>query len=327
MFRYKLNGLDETWKQTADRSIYYPYLPPGDYLFKVKAVNNDGVESRRPAEIAFKIPPPFWKTWWFQLLIVLAAFSLPGWLVVSRQRRARKYAELEARNKQLVMAQRMELMGNLAAGTVHDLKNLLSIILGYSRMVSRKFAPDDPERENVETIRKTASTAVQMSKQILSLARYPDRLPGTVELGELLEEILDTLEITLPKTVKTRRIMPGEPVRFAIHPARFQQVVLNLCQNAAHAMPGGGELTVALSMPGNEIGRKIRLEIRDTGTGIEPDNIDKIFQPLFTTKQSGKGTGLGLFVVDQIVREHGGRIEVRSQPGTGTTFIIRFPYT
>lgn len=324
-YKYKIEGIEDDWKETTDSSIYLPYLPSGNFRFLVKAINNDGVESSVPAEAAFSILPPFWKTWWFQILVLMASISIPSLLLLWRHRRAREKADIEAKNRQLVMAQRMELMGNLAAGTVHDLKNLLSIILGYTRVVSRKFDKEDEEYEHVETIRNTASTAVQMSKQILSLARYPDQLPGAVELGELLEEILETLKITLPTTVNTDLKLPGIPVRFSIHPARFQQLVINLCQNAAHAMPQGGELTVSLSYDGDGDGKKILLEIRDTGTGIERDKLEKIFQPLFTTKESGKGTGLGLFVVDQIVKEHGGAISVDSQPGAGTAFKIRFP--
>jgi ligand-binding sensor domain-containing protein/signal transduction histidine kinase len=322
VYRYKLEGIDTRWQETRIPSVPYPYLPPGNYRFQVKAVNNDGMESSAPAEIAFEIRPPFWRTWWFMLLVLLAVISITTMLVLWRYNRAREKAELEARNRQLVMAQRMELVGSLAAGTVHDLKNLLSIILGYTRLMSRKFDRGDEGYQHLETIKDTAATAVQMSKQILSLTRYPDELPGDVELGELLAEILKTLEITLPKKIKTRWILPDQPVRFAIHPARFQQVVINLCQNAAHAMPGGGELTVRLSNPRD---KKIQLHVSDTGTGIKADVLAKIFNPLFTTKENGKGTGLGLFVVQQIVNQYNGTIHVQSDPGKGTTFTISFP--
>jgi ligand-binding sensor domain-containing protein/signal transduction histidine kinase len=322
VYRYKLDAIDSRWRETQNPLVSYPYLPPGSYRFRVKAVNNDGIESSAPAEVSFEILPPFWRTWWFGLLVLLIAISIVSLLVVWRYNRAREKAELAARNRQLVMAQRMELMGSLAAGTVHDLKNLLSIILGYTRMMSRKSDRGGEGYQHLETIKDTAATAVQMSKQILSLARYPDDLPGKVELGELLEEILKTLEITLPKKIKTQWKLPDEPVRFAIHPARFQQVVINLCQNAAHAMPDGGELTVMLS---NSRDNEIQLQVSDTGIGIEANVLAKIFNPLFTTKKNGKGTGLGLFVVKQIVNEYNGTIEVISERGKGTTFTILFP--
>jgi ligand-binding sensor domain-containing protein/signal transduction histidine kinase len=320
VYRYKLANIDARWRETQIPSVPYHYLPPGKYQFRVKAMNNDGIESSEPAEVFFEILPPFWRTWWFTLLVLSVIITAAALVVRWRYNRAREKAELKARNSQLVMAQRMELVGNLAAGTVHDLKNLLSIILGYTRIMSRKLEPGGEDYQHLETIKDTASTAVQMSRQILSLTRFPEELPGEVELGELLEEILKTLEITLPKKIKRQWKLPDGPVRFAIHPARFQQIVINLCQNAAHAMPAGGELTVSLSRsPDNEI----LLQVNDTGTGIEAGMLDKIFDPLFTTREKGKGTGLGLFVVKQIVDEYKGAIQVQSKPGKGTIFTVR----
>jgi signal transduction histidine kinase len=245
-----------------------------------------------------------------------------------RIRRAKEKAELksrgielEARNRQLVISQRMELMGILAAGTVHDLKNLLSVIIGYSRLMAQKFREKE-DHENIEIIKDTAATAVQMAKQILSFARHKTPADETVDLGIELTEILDTLKITQPKNIHVQRQLPPEPVLFPINPARFQQIIMNLCLNAFQAMPHGGQLTITLtSTPGNEIA----LEISDTGAGIENENLDKIFDPFFTTKEKTQGSGLGLFVVKQIVSEYNGKIEVKSEPGKGTTFVVRFP--
>jgi hypothetical protein len=143
-YKYRMDNIDNDWQTTTDRSLFYPFLPPGTYTFKVKAINSDGVESVKPAEYSFIIRPPFWKTWWFLVLsgLLLNMFLL---LVIQwRIRRAKEKAELksrgielEARNRQLVISQRMELMGILAAGTVHDLKNLLSVIIGYSRLMAQ----------------------------------------------------------------------------------------------------------------------------------------------------------------------------------------------
>jgi signal transduction histidine kinase len=165
---------------------------------------------------------------------------------------------------------------------------------------------------------------MQMGKQILSFAR-PKSHPQhqAVDLRGELTEILDTLKITHFKAIQIQWEPPEEPIYFPIHPARFQQLVMNLCLNACHAMPFGGNLSILLSRTTD---KKIILEIADSGTGIKGEDLKKIFEPLFTTKKQGKGTGLGLFVVKQVVDEHNGRIEVRSEPGKGTTFVIRFPY-
>ncbi len=330
-YKYYLENIDTDWQTTKDRSLFYPFLPPGSYSLKVKAVNSDGIESEIPAEYRFKILPPFWQTWWF---LVLLALLIGGFLLLVLQwrvRRAREKAELkakqielEARNRQLVISQRMELMGSLAAGTVHDLKNLLAVIIGYSRLMSQKYQGDNEDHQNIEVIKDTAATAVQMAKQILSFARQRDYTDEPVELGSVLIEILDTLKITQPKNIRVLREIQAEPVFFPIHPGRFQQVVMNLCLNAFQAMPEGGQLRIALTST-SDAGNEIILEISDTGTtGIKKEHLEKIFEPFFTTKEQTQGSGLGLFVVKQIVEEYQGKIEVHSEPGQGTRFIIRF---
>ena len=200
----------------------------------------------------------------------------------------------------------------------------MAVIIGYSQVMGQKRRGDKHDYQDIEIIKETAATAVQMAKQILSFAR-PKSHPQheAVELRRELTEILDTLKVSRPKNIQILWKPPPEPVLFPIHPAHFQQVVMNLCLNACQAMPDGGELSISLS---RSIDKEIILEIVDTGTGIKRENLEKIFNPLFTTKEQGKGTGLGLFVVKQVVDEYKGKIEVRSKPGKGTTFVIRFPY-
>jgi signal transduction histidine kinase len=332
-YKYRLENIDKNWRATKDRSLFYPFLPPGTYTLNIKAVNSDGFESQHAARYTFKIRPPFWQTWWFSGIILLIVggflFLVFRWRVKRTGEKAEikaRKAELEAKNRQLVMSQRMELMGTLAAGTVHDLKNLMAVIIGYSQVMEQKYRDDSDAHRNIEIIKDTASTAVQMSKQILSFAGSAGSKNhfehGAVELRELLAEILDTLKITHFKAVQVQLETPVEPVYFSIHPARFQQLVMNLCLNACHAMPTGGTLRISLSRSADN---QVTLEIADNGIGIDHQDLDKIFEPLFTTKGQGKGTGLGLFVVKQIVDENNGQIEVRSETGTGTTFIIRFP--
>jgi signal transduction histidine kinase len=172
-----MENVDKDWQTTKDRSLFYPFLPPGSYTLKVQAINADGVESVKPAEYSFVIRAPFWQTWWFMFFVglFLCGFLFLGlhWRVKRIKEKAQlkaKGVELEARNRQLVTSQRMELMGTLAAGTVHDLKNLLAVIIGYSRLMGQKYRGDSEDRQNIETIKDTAATAVQMAKQILSFA-------------------------------------------------------------------------------------------------------------------------------------------------------------
>ncbi|MCP4220495.1 MAG: hypothetical protein GY765_38055, partial [bacterium] len=333
VYKYRLDDIHRDWRETPDRYVSYPYLPPGKYTFKVKAVNNDGVESEAPVEVTFTIQPPYWKTWWFILLEIMTALSIFLLFFLWRIKRTKDKLNMEAKDRQLVMAQRMELMGTLAAGAVHDLKNLLAVISGYAKIVGKGYDPGHRNYKHVEKIKKTTSTAVQVVKQILAFAKQNHNKSNAVDIVELLSDIVEILVVTQPSEVRFIWQPPAETISLPIHPTRFQQLVMNLCINAVHAMPDGGELRIALSTeapPRNREGVKspspgpVLLEISDTGSGMEKDVLDKIFDPLYTTKDREKGTGLGLFVVKQVVREYDGNIEVKSQPGKGTTFCIRF---
>lgn len=332
-YKYRLDGIDEDWRVTKDRSLFYPFLPAGSYNLMVKAINCDGVESVQPANYRFKILPPFWRTWWFHSFIIFIVILLVAVALHWRTRRALEKAEKEARKKelaarnvQLVMAQRMELMGLLAAGTVHDLKNLLAVIIGYSQVIGDKYQGENGDHEdshNIGIIKETAATAVQMAKQILAFAgpkNHASQEPVNVQ--QEVADILDTLKVTHFKAIQVQWQPPPEPVYLNIHPVHFQQLVMNLYLNACDAMPHGGTLNISLySGESNEV----VLDVSDSGNGMDEDQLTHLFNPLFTTKEQGKGTGLGLFVVKQIVDEYQGDIDVTSVPGRGSRFIIRFP--
>ncbi|MCP4152505.1 MAG: GHKL domain-containing protein [bacterium] len=322
VYKYRLQDVDSRWQETGDDSISY-YFPSGSYRFQVKAVNNDGIESTTPAAFAFEVLPAFWQTWWFKVLAQAAALAVILFLVLWFNKRRREKAEFDSQTRQLVMSQRMELIGTLATGTIHDLKNLLGIIMGYSQIIKQAFAEDDDNYRNAEVIKETTGTAVQMTRQILAFSRAGAAELEEVNLVELLMEILDLLKITCPPGIDIRLQVPDNSIPFAIHPARFQQVVMNLYQNAIHAMSTKGTLTAGISRRGNDI----LITISDTGTGIEEKVQGQIFQPLYTTKEKHKGTGLGLFVVKHIVEENNGKVTVISEPGKGSTFEIRFPAT
>ncbi|MCP4215668.1 MAG: hypothetical protein GY765_13525 [bacterium] len=322
-YRYRLEGLDNRWHETRDRSVLYPYLPPRRYRFRVKAVNGDGVESAEEAAAAFTVPPTLWQNGWFRATL-LAAFLLALALMVRRgilrQREKAEFRaqknELAARNRQLVLSQRLELMGTLATGTVHDLKNLLSIILCYSRQSAP--VPGEPAG-SLDVIKETAETAVQMAKQILALSKLKTATVNDLVMS--LDDTLSTLKISTPKNIEVSWEPPSEAVEFPIPPGLFQQVVMNLYMNAVQAMPLGGAVTVSLQ---NKENGDIHLEVADTGKGIEDADKGRIFEPFYTEGKEGEGTGLGLFVVKQIVEEYGGAIELESQPARGTRFTVIF---
>jgi ligand-binding sensor domain-containing protein/signal transduction histidine kinase len=323
-YKCQLKGIEREWFETQQRNISYPSLPPGNYSFTVIAVNNDGIESLKPGEVRFRILPPFWQTWWFQALSVLFLLFLIVMVLLWRINRAKEKIALQERNKQLVMAQKMELLGILASGAVHDLKNLLAIIIGYSKIAVQHVDREDEKIRPIENIKSTAVAAVQVVKQMLAFTRQTYDKTMAVNLPNLLDDILEILNVTTPAEVKIRWEPPKEEVCLYINPTKFQQVVMNLCLNAVQAMPKEGELNIRLYKV-RDRGNRVILEVSDTGIGIEKENLEKIFDPLFTTKAPGKGTGLGLFVVKQIVEEYKGKIDVQSKPGEGSTFKISFP--
>lgn len=321
-YKHRLQGIDRGWFEKKEAQVSYPYLPPGKYTFQVIAVNNDGFESSRPAELRFRILPPFWQTWWFRVFLLLTILFLIASLVLWRIKRVKEKMANEARNQQLVMAQKMELVGILAGGAVHDLKNLLSIILGYSKIAVQSINQNGETSKPLEKIKSTAMTAVSVVKQILAFSRQKYDQTMAVDLAVLLDDILEILKITTPPEIKIDWRRPAEEMRLYINPTKFQQVVMNLCLNAVQAIQGTGEVKISLS---RDQAGQITLEVADNGIGMEEETANKIFDPLFTTKEPGKGTGLGLFVVKQIVAEQKGKIEVKSKPGEGSLFKITFP--
>ncbi|MGE5341321.1 MAG: two-component regulator propeller domain-containing protein [Candidatus Omnitrophota bacterium] len=326
-YKCQLIGIDSKPFESKLGFITYRSLPPGNYTFKVIAKNNDGVESGIPATLHFRILPPFWRTWWFySICIVIALFIVFGGVLFQNKRLKAKLAN-EAKNKQLMMAQRMKLMGVLAGGAVHDLKNLLSIIIGYSELVHDTSieVSDEEKNEAVDIIKCTADTAFQVVSQILAFARQNFDEVRIVDLVDLLNEILAILKVTIPRTVELVSEAPDDKILLSISAVKFKQVIMNLCLNAVQAMGQNGELRISLRIEG-ENPEQVCIEVADTGPGISPEHIEKIFDPLFTTKSEEKGTGLGLFVVKQVVEEYKGKIRVHSKPNEGALFQIYFPY-
>ena len=237
---------------------------------------------------------------------------------------------------QLRQAQKMESLGTLAGGIAHDFNNILGIILGYSEMA--RSDADDPVRvrRHLDEVLKGANRARDLVKQILAFSRMGDQEKRPVQVREIVEEALKMLRASLPSTIEIQQDISSESSVMA-DPTRIHQVLMNLCTNSAHAMGGEVgviEVSVTDGISGPESipphrdlkpGPHVRLSVRDTGQGIDPSILDRIYDPFFTTKGHGVGTGLGLSVVHGIVKSHGGAIAVESFPGQGTTFHVYFP--
>ncbi|WP_054032837.1 sensor histidine kinase [Desulfatitalea tepidiphila] len=226
--------------------------------------------------------------------------------------------------EQLKHADRLVTIGQLAAGIAHELNNPLADILGFAQLASRR--PDLPEETYQDLVRivKSALYAREVIKRILLFSRQSRPHKTEADLNAIVDEWLDFIRFRCAKSniEVDLELDPGLPPIVG-DPAQLNQVLVNLVINAIHAMNEGGRLTIATGRDGD----KVYLLVRDTGSGINTEIMDKIFLPFFTTKDVDQGTGLGLSVVYGIVQEHGGQVTVRSKEGAGSTFQIVFPLT
>ncbi len=255
---------------------------------------------------------------------------------VSREKHlASEKAVLE---KQLQQTQRLEAIGTLAGGIAHDFNNILAGILGYAELIQIKYADHTTDfGDYLDRIVEAGNRARDIVRQILQFSRDEGASHGPVEIRPIVKEAVKLVRATLPSTITVMESIDVEGATVLADPTRIHQVIMNLCTNAYHAMrESGGRLTVALDRVdlteprqanGSRIlpGPYLQLTIRDTGHGIPPDVMDRIFDPYFTTKPVNEGTGLGLSVTLGIVKTMKGVIEVESAVGAGTAFTLWLP--
>ncbi|QDU66030.1 Sensor protein FixL [Planctomycetes bacterium Pla86] len=231
-------------------------------------------------------------------------------------------AELRDRKEQLWHAQRMDAIGRLASGVAHDFNNLLTIISGYTELARLAIDEQDPAREALDTVLEAARDAEGVAKALLTFSRLPGSEATPVDLTEVVERTGRLLHRTLPASIAIEvDTSAAVDARVLGNADQLGQVLMNLAINARDAMPDGGELRCTLETLDDEV----VLRIHDDGPGIAPELHARIFEPYFTTKPRGKGTGLGLSILHGIVSGHGGRVEVESEPGQGTTFSVWLP--
>jgi PAS domain S-box-containing protein len=259
----------------------------------------------------------------------------------------RDVSQRRALERHLRSVQKAEALGALASGVAHDFNNVINVIKGYAQLAARKCPPEGSKlRKYVDMIQKLCGRAEGLVEQVLSFTRRQEQPLRRISLQPLIEECVKLLRTTLPPNIRVELDVDPETSPIQGDATRLQQLLLNLCTNAFHAMERqGGELHLGLreatvstpaalerkeaalspAQPCLEPGKYVVLSVRDTGMGIEPEALDRIFEPYYTTKHKGKGTGLGLAIAQSIAQSHQGAIFVESVPGQRTEFSVHFP--
>ena len=244
--------------------------------------------------------------------------------------------EKEKLHAQLIQAQKMEAVGTLAGGISHDFNNLLQAVNGYTQILLMDRPVHDPEYQSLKAIKEATSRASDLVRQLLLFSRKADTKQRPTELNHGVEHAKKLLQHTIPKMIDIEVRLASRPWSVNADPLQMEQILLNLGTNAADAMPDGGRLLMetenvllddvyARTHLDAQPGAYVLLKVSDTGHGMDEETMAKIYEPFFTTKEIGKGTGLGMASVYGIVKHHGGYISCYSEVGQGTTFRIYLP--
>lgn len=234
--------------------------------------------------------------------------------------------------ERLLRSQKLEAVGTLAGGMAHDFNNILTAVLGYSEIMLEEIKEGQQYYQAVSTINQAAKRGADLAMKILSVTRREKLTIKAVDLNELVRNSIDLLRRSIPKNIQIVTVLGEDIPTIMADPSQIQQVLLNLAINARDAMVEGGTLTVGSEMAAGEsaagspgTGGFIKLYVSDTGVGMSKATQGRIFDPFYTTKEAGKGTGLGLYIVHSIVTNHGGHINLYSEQGKGTLFNVYLP--
>lgn len=318
----KIADLDPDYAEREDASQFWDRFGMNEYYrFEARQKRKDGTVF--PVEINLT------------KLVVNEQLVIMG---LCRDISDRKKAEKEKEKIQarLQQAQKMEAIGALAGGIAHDFNNILFPIVGMSEMLLEDIPPDRPEHENIQEILTAGKRGSALVQQILAFSRQSEGKKIPVRIQQILKEVIKMVRATIPANIKISHHIAPDFGFVRADPTQLHQIAMNLITNAYHAVdPADGNISIQLKKAVLEseslIGRDIEagayalLIVSDNGCGIDPGNMGKIFEPYFTTKEQGKGTGIGLSTVYGIVKEHGGDIQVYSELGKGTTFNIYLP--
>lgn len=235
-------------------------------------------------------------------------------------------------------AQKMESIGTLAGGIAHDFNNILAAILGYAEMIQIECQEGSVVKQRIDKVVEAGLRAKELVKQILAFSRQKETADTTLQPSDIIKEAAKMIRSTLPATIDIELDIDPKVGQVVADPTQIHQILTNLCTNAFHAMEAtGGTLTISLNnkeltatdligYPYLQPGDFVQISVGDTGPGITPEIMDNIFDPYFTTKEVGKGTGMGLAIIHGIVKGSGGFVSCQSLPGEGATFHVYLPF-
>lgn len=356
VYAYILEGFDNDWNYSGERrTAYYTFLSPGEYIFRAKGSNNDGIWNEKGTSIKLIITPPFWATAWFRFLAAALIIGIVYLIYTMRIRyinTQRKYLERRVRerteelrslnkelqneiaerikatdalhetNRQLNQAQRLAITGKLSASIAHEINNPLHAINLHLDFIEKALPADFERNTNVHQLKNGLIRIGKTVKQLLDIQRPKAQTKNIFDLNEIAESTLEFLESQLKKnSVIVDKNFFERPVHIEASSQELLQVILNIILNAIDAMPGGGRINIST----NIIDSNAFLSIKDSGVGIEEKDLDYIFKPFYTTKTQEFGSGLGLSIVKEIIESNDGKISVKSKIGKGTTFNCIFP--
>jgi two-component system, cell cycle sensor histidine kinase and response regulator CckA len=318
----------------------FDYLHSDDLELTMK-IFTEGVEQTgktQRAEYRFRHKDGNWVTMETVGTNLLNDPVVKGIVLNIREITERKNAEQERQKlqEQLQQAMKMEAVGRLAGGVAHDFNNLLTVITGYVELARMQLTPPDPLLRSLDGIHKAAESAAALTNQLLAFSRRQIIEPKVLNLNDLVGGLVKMLTRLIGEDIELQTVLAGELGSVKVDPGQFEQVLVNLAVNARDAMPDGGRLVIetvnseldqdyCARHPQMQPGMYVLLSLSDTGYGMNDDVKQHLFEPFYTTKPKGQGTGLGLATIFGVVKQAGGAIEVYSEIDRGTTFKIYLP--
>ncbi|WP_404714239.1 ATP-binding protein [Sphingomonas sp. MMS24-J13] len=259
--------------------------------------------------------------------------ALTGFAKITRDVTERRHAQeqIDAGKEALAQSQKLEAIGRLTGGVAHDFNNLLTVIRGSAELLQRPGVTEEKRQRYITAIAETADRAAVLTGQLLAFARQQPLRPQKFDLALRLDGMEHLISTTIGSTIRYQVEIGPDAGSIEADPSQFETAILNMVVNARDAMPAGGVLTIGIERVGHKPpirnhagaeGEFVRIWVRDTGTGVDPEKLPRIFEPFFTTKAVDKGTGLGLSQVYGFAKQSGGDIAVESELGRGTTFSL-----